>query len=381
MYDYDNPIKKDIPLNDRIKYIYPNVSLCDERCEYKKINLDDMTSTCDCKFNDISNNNKIQDNELMNEAFGDIFDFINSSNILVFKCYKYIFKYFSRSIGAWISLSLIIIHLGMILFYFLFEAIKVSKYIFNLTKGYLSYISNSSNTKKSNNPPKRNVGNQNNSEKYSHMQINSETNLKEKKNKTKQVTKSKFNNKDDFIIHYQGNTRQNNLKNDISVKSEKINKNKIETEENLKPLEKDNNNTKKPNEFYKNCFKEYMSTSLDDLEFDDAVAKDKRKYCEHMVENLTEDQIIANTFIAEDKIKPRSIKIIVFILNVILYFVVNGLFFSEEVISELYNINEEDENFFSFISRSIERLLYTTLVSIVVGIITSFFFVDEKFLN
>ena len=127
--------------------------------------------------------------------------------------------------------------------------------------------------------------------------------------------------------------------------------------------------------------KEYMSTSLDDLEFDDAVAKDKRKYCEHMVENLTEDQIIANTFIAEDKIKPRSIKIIVFILNVILYFVVNGLFFSEEVISELYNINEEDENFFSFISRSIERLLYTTLVSIVVGIITSFFFVDEKFLN
>ena len=120
MYDYDNPIKKDIPLNDRIKYIYPNVSLCDERCEYKKINLDDMTSTCDCKFNDISNNNKIQDNELMNEAFGDIFDFINSSNILVFKCYKYIFKYFSRSIGAWISLSLIIIHLGMILFYFLF---------------------------------------------------------------------------------------------------------------------------------------------------------------------------------------------------------------------------------------------------------------------
>ena len=114
------------------------------------------------------------------------------------------------------------------------------------------------------------------------------------------------------------------------------------------------------------------------MEFDDAVAKDKRKYCEHMKENLIEDQIILTTFVDEDKLKPRSIKIIVFILNVILYFVVNGLFFSEEVISELYNIDEDEENFFSFIPRSLNRIIYCTLVSIAVGLITNFFFVDEK---
>ena len=132
-----------------------------------------------------------------------------------------------------------------------------------------------------------------------------------------------------------------------------------------------------PEKYDKKFFKEYMSTPLDDLEFDDAVALDKRKYCEHMQENLLEDQIIANTFIAEDPIKPRSIKIILFILNIILYFVVNGLFFSEEVISELYNVNEEDENFFSYFPRSIERLIYTTLVSIIIGIIADFFFTNE----
>ena len=96
-----------------------------------------------------------------------------------------------------------------------------------------------------------------------------------------------------------------------------------------------------------------------------------------MKENMLEDQIIANTFIAEDPIKPRSIKIMLFILNVILYFVVNGLFFSEEVISELYHVNEDDENFFSYFPRSIERLIYTTLVSIIIGIIADFFFTDE----
>ena len=114
------------------------------------------------------------------------------------------------------------------------------------------------------------------------------------------------------------------------------------------------------------------------MEFDDAVAKDKRKYCEHMKENLIEDQIITATFVSEDPLRPRTIKIMIFVLNLILYFVVNGLFFSEKVISELYYINEEDENFFSYLPRSINRLIYTTLVGVVVNIITNFFFLDEK---
>ena len=61
-----------------------------------------------------------------------------------------------------------------------------------------------------------------------------------------------------------------------------------------------------------------------------------------------------------------------------LYFVINGLFFSEEVISELYNVDEDEENFFSFFPRSIERIIYCAIVGIVIGIITDFFFIDEK---
>ena len=152
--------------------------------------------------------------------------------------------------------------------------------------------------------------------------------------------------------------------------------NKIETKETLKKLENEDNLYL--DKYDEKFFEEYLSTDFDDMEFDDAVAKDKRKYCEHMKENLIEDQIILTTFVDKDKLKPRSIKIIVFILNVILYFVVNGLFFSEEVISELYNIDEDEENFFSFIPRSLNRIIYCTLVSIAVGLITNFFFVDEK---
>ena len=71
-------------------------------------------------------------------------------------------------------------------------------------------------------------------------------------------------------------------------------------------------------------------------------------------------------------------KIILFILNINLYFVIIGLFYSEEFITELYEINDEEENFFSYIPRSIDKLIYTTLVNIIIGYIVELFFVEEK---
>ena len=124
------------------------------------------------------------------------------------------------------------------------------------------------------------------------------------------------------------------------------------------------------NEIIRQFVEEYLETSPDEMEYDDAIKKDDRTFCEYFRENLREKQIIANTFIAEDPIKPRSIKIILFTLNLVLYFVINGLFISEDYISELYNINEEEENFFSFLPRSITRLIYTTIVSLIIGYIT-----------
>ena len=92
-----------------------------------------------------------------------------------------------------------------------------------------------------------------------------------------------------------------------------------------------------------------------------------------MRENLKEDQIIANTFIAEDPIKPRSIKVILFILNVMLYFVINGLFFSEEVISELYYIDKEKENFFSFYQDLLKDSFMQLLLVLLLGLLLIFF--------
>ena len=307
-----------------------------------------MTSICDCKFNDILNNELIKDNPLT-ESVGEIFGLIDSSNIQVFKCFKNIFTLFSRSIGGWISLALITSQIGLTLTFFLLQSSQTSKYIFNITKGFMKYFS----SRIPSIPPKRRMINQNKSEKE--LKLKSEINSKIRKinNIKMDIINTEKNYSDDLIINYNDTNR-------------------------IKTSEAINIQTNDLEIYDKNFFNEYMATSPEDMEFDDAVKKDKRKYCEHMRENLIEDQLITDAFVEEDPLKPRSIKIMIFILHLILYFVVNGLFFSESVVSELYNADDSEENFFSYLPRSIDKIIYTTLVGIDVNIIIGFFFVDEK---
>ena len=151
-YDFDNKLKKDIPLNDRITTIFPNATLCDKGCQYEGINLNDMTAKCNCKFNDITNNNAIKDNALLDSVVGEVFDLVNSSNILVFKCIKNIFKHFSRSIGGWISIGLIASHIGLTLTFAFIELSNIKTYMISLTKNYLSFLSQ---IRSKNLPPKK----------------------------------------------------------------------------------------------------------------------------------------------------------------------------------------------------------------------------------
>ena len=129
---------------------------------------------------------------------------------------------------------------------------------------------------------------------------------------------------------------------------------------------------------YQKFFDEYLAISLDDLEYDEAKIMDDRSFCEYFKECLKEKQMIAFTFIATDPIKIRVIKIMLFLLNIVLYFVVVGLFYSEEYIGQLYDIKKEDDGFFDYITRSIDKFICMTMVSVIISYIIDCFFVDEK---
>ena len=364
-FDYNINTNKDIALQDRLKLFYPNITLCDSGCNQTNVNLKEMTANCQCEFNDISSNqdksgkNNLKDNALIENLMGNVFNFIDSSNIGVGKCLKKSSKAILKHYGFYISLFIIIITSIMIIIYFLFDIKKIQIYISNNSSNYLNYISSPENIK--NTPPLRN--------------------LKSKGKKKKTLKKIKKDKKVNINFNRIKNLNiMNSVKNNDFGKDSKISLLKLE-KNSAHNIFETNNYKSILNELkykkYKKYFDSYLSKSLDEMEFDDAIIEDHRKYLEYLKDCLKEKQIILNTFWAYEPLKPKSIKIILFSLTIFLHFVINALFINDSYVSEVYNLKKED-NFFSFVPRSINRFFYATLVGIVIEFIVDFFFVQEK---
>ena len=112
------------------------------------------------------------------------------------------------------------------------------------------------------------------------------------------------------------------------------------------------------------------------MPFEEIIYEDHRTFSEYFKEQLKSNLLILNIIFCNEPLKPRAIKIILYIINIDLYLFVNALFINEEFISEVYH--SDKNNFFSFLSRSLDRVFYTTLVKVVVGYLIDCFFIEEK---
>ena len=375
---FNNTKKRDIALSDRIKYIYQQTNLCDKGCKQVNFDLKTQQAQCDCQYNDIEteekNNELIKDNEIFDAVAGDLLEFINSSNVFIVKCYKYIFKYIDDSIGAIISLILLCLNICFTVLFFVVELNKIRIYVFNLTENYLDYL----NKNKSGPPKKKSLKKSAEEKKKFEKNIDKETNSIKNDNSNVIIYKEKNKNIKSQSIKLVGKTKLKTSTKDliyVNNKNEFRVDKKLMTDKIINKKDKvDYSNSNKKDEKF---FEEYLSTSLDDLEYDDAIVKDNRTFCEYFCDQFKEKQNIAYTFFATDPILTRSIKIILFIFNLILNFVINALFITEDYISMLYHLDEKD-SFFSFFSRSIDRFIKTTIVGEVIEYVISFFFLDES---
>lgn len=50
-FHFDSPIDKDINLKDRVLIFFPNITLCKEECQMKRINFISLKADCICIFN------------------------------------------------------------------------------------------------------------------------------------------------------------------------------------------------------------------------------------------------------------------------------------------------------------------------------------------
>ena len=360
-YFYESPNNKDICMKDRISYFFPNITLCEPGCKNRGVDLDLLKVQCECSFNDFMGN-KLIDNALGNNL-GDVIEIINSANIEVLKCIKYIFdnKRMKKCIGGLILSCLLFCKIIVIIIYSVKGINDVKQYVILLNESFSIYL----NKIKANFPPKKTkIRKQNKSKStiFTPGKISRNNLLQSKDSK-------KFNNYD--ISFTKKNTR-----NIIRKKSHQlINKNIIKNTNIFfnKAIYNNENNKNK----YLEDINEMLNPPFDENDLDEVIEKDQRTLCQYFCANLKDNQIFVNTFCQNEDLKPRPLKIILLILTIELYFTVNAIFYNEDYLSELFQSNKKDK-FFSFVPRRFNHFVYISLVNGVISYLIGFFFDNEK---
>lgn len=107
----------DIPLEDRKKDVYKNVSFCETGCEYKEINLTTQKVLCECNIKtEVVEESKGFSMNSLGDSFKTV---ISSSNLKVVKCTNLVFrgKQLLKNIGSWIIIGIAFIEFILIFTY------------------------------------------------------------------------------------------------------------------------------------------------------------------------------------------------------------------------------------------------------------------------
>ena len=89
--DSDN----DMILEDRIKYLYQNYSLCESGCTYNYLDIENMNIACNCKIQGNYNASSFNQTYFIFQQPREISFF--DSNIGVVKCYSLVFSLYNKS--------------------------------------------------------------------------------------------------------------------------------------------------------------------------------------------------------------------------------------------------------------------------------------------
>ena len=394
---YPDILNKDVPLNKRALAYYPDIELCDANCELISIFLNNMTAKCDCPISNEGNNNDInkRDKDFYRKELGEFEEFIYLTNINVIMCYKdiFVYKYFIKCYGGFIILGLILIQIFCNIAYYTKSKFNLKKFIFSITYKYLNYLretkqknqikpnektilvhrpSTSSNAKIDNPPRKIRK-----SQSGVNIFIKKENNNQNKNNKIisnkninsilGQNSNEKFN-ISNSNIELRKNSKTNTIK---TANVDNMNKNNLSYElsasDNLMMNVKDDLNID---------IEDFLKTDPEDMDYDDAIRRDNRTFCRYYYERIQSEQMILNTFFNKEYLKPMPIKIMLLVLQIDLYFFINGLFYNEEYVTKIFEL--EEDSFSKATWRFLDNLFYAFMVGVIINYIIEFFFIQPK---
>ena len=367
----------DMILRDRILKIYQNYSICEDLCNYEKINLDSKIITCKCNVK-----TKAESSIRPLRFDNIILDLITNSSFGVVKCYNLVFNFKTKlnNIGFWIFSIVIIIHFPLIIHYFIYGITPISKYIINEMKKY-NYFRNQEN------PIKRGRKKISMDSKIYHVNFKDlgiNTNIHEKK-----IININNKNNENEIKHKPLKTNLNNLIDnpDIKVLSSSIlgidiSNRKINNEKTGKKFlstqginKKSQHIEKFSNSEDKTLSNEYLLIQinannsknntpleskllLDNYDYEDAIKYDKRSFLRIYYICILSKENILNFFLIKSPLELRSLRLIIIIFIYSCDFALNTVFYFNDNISDkfyyegnnLYLFTTFNNFFISFLS-------------------------------
>ena len=401
----------DMILNDRVADIYHNYSVCEDNCNYNKINLTENTVSCKCSIK-----TTVEVEVTPPKLDTIIRDSFRDSNLAVMKCYNVVFSFNNKmgNIGFFIFTTLVLLHLPFFIYYFIYNITSIRKFIF-AEMGKFNYWF------KTNYPPKKDKSNK--SLKIKRNIIQTSSNQKEsleamieKKNKKKNIkgnTSSRMNLyiKKSKILKGKRNSITNvNIKNELNNKKTallKNNKTKINrpsiTQKNLqtvllfdckvlnKNIIKINNENQRKITVGKNkTNKEKIKINskgysliqldadnskqntkppnsdflLDNYDYETALIYDNRKFWRIFYICLIAKENIINIFLFRTPLDLQSLRYCLFIFTYSCDLAFNTIFYSTQNISDKYHY--KGDNLFLF---TIVNNLVQTIISAIIGLI------------
>ena len=316
-------------------YINNNMSLCDNKCIFKNYNDSTKKVLCECNIFNID--------KLLN-SFKKL---KNALNLNIMKCYYILFnkEVLKKNIGFYFICIILMLTITLSILFKLKGYDKLKALINEIVKNKKINIKDKKMINR-NNPPLY-------KEKKHKINIMKTNNEILNKSNSKNELKITFN-----IIDNKRKKKKEKKKKIISIKNKSI----IKGEDILA------NNNKLNNKKVINL----NDSEINNLKYQDALLLDKRNYFQFYCSLLKINHLIIFTFYTKNDYNSRIIKYILFLFSFVLYYLINALFFNEDVMDQIY----EDEDVFNFVYQ-LPQIIYSSLISSFIIILLKYLSLSE----
>ena len=413
---YNSENGTDVLLSDRINYYYNNdETRCQANCKLSNYLPEEQYIKCEC---DISNSEiKTESTNKFSAKFiyESFFDILKYSNYKVLKCFNLVFKLnnLTKNKGSILTLVYFAVFLVIIILFYIKG--------FNQLKEFISFDKNIKNTssknlkiyekeKPSNNDNKikpelkqneimilNNITNKNNDSKITkrsskdinnnqiHRKNNSKNLLlkryKRRKSSIKSIIFQNPPKKDKIKRHANVDNNFKKINNDIKIVSDeriltnKRNFNEYEKNSNsnriINQLSNDKNINLEINQYNREA--PLDNFELNNLEYEEAIKLDKRKFLELYWSILKREHLILFTFFNWNDHNIIFLKFIRFIFLVCTDMAMNVFFFSDDTMHKMFL----DYGKYNFIQQ-IPQIVYSTIISNLIEIILCYLSLTDK---